>query len=113
MFTNRHKVPIGNIVSGNSIKCPINFAIIITAPTNAKFRYVNTASQFLNNKNFFKKQEHFRSTYSHYYIEGENVLHSHFGIGCFFLCPENKTQVEKAGKETFDASGMKLYYPKN
>ena len=30
-----------------------------------------------------------------------------------FLCPENKTPVEKIGKEAFDASGMKLYSPQN
>lgn len=30
-----------------------------------------------------------------------------------FLCSENKTPVEKIGKEAFDASGMKLYSPQN
>ena len=30
-----------------------------------------------------------------------------------FLCPENKTQVVKTGKEAFDVSGMKLYSPQN
>ena len=30
-----------------------------------------------------------------------------------FLCPENKAQIEKTGKEVFDAVGMKLYYSEN
>ena len=30
-----------------------------------------------------------------------------------FLCPENKTQVEKTEKEAFDVSGMKLYCYEN
>ena len=30
-----------------------------------------------------------------------------------FLCPENKTQVEKTRNETFDVSGMKLYCYEN
>lgn len=45
-----HKMPIGSIVSGNSSKwtlCPLtNFVIIITAPTNAEFQYMNTTSHF-------------------------------------------------------------------
>ena len=46
-------------------------------------------------------------------IKGEKMYCTRTSVTGAFLCPENKAQIEKTGKEVFDAAGMKLYYSEN
>ena len=90
---------------------PTIFVIIITAPTNADFRYINTASDFLQ-KNFQKSGTFLMFLFPLLY-RGIICIALVLRYRVLFLCPENKTQVEKTGKEAFDALGMKLYCYEN
>lgn len=62
------------------------------------FRYMNTASHFLNNKNFFQKTGTFLGSLFPLLSGEENVLHSYFGTGCFFYALKTKLRLRKREK---------------